>query len=67
LGRFASESLSNVPLSTSSWQSLSYSSAEPSHQWIESGRVSSANFSTQEVSLWFLVRASAAAVVSLKG
>ena len=34
LGRLASESFSNVPASTSSWQSASYSSAEPSHQWI---------------------------------
>ncbi len=36
-GRFASESFSKVPLSTSSWQRRSYSSAEPSHQWIDSG------------------------------
>ena len=64
----ASESLSNVPRSTSSWQSRSYSSAEPSHQWISSGSVSRANSSTQAISFWFLVGASAAdAVVSLKG
>ena len=52
----ASESFSKVPLSTSSWQRRSYSSAEPSHQWIESGSVSSANSSTQAISFWFLVR-----------
>src|SRR5262249_2457379 len=36
-GRLASESFSKVPASTSCWASESYSSAEPSHQWIESG------------------------------
>ena len=33
----ASESRSNVPASTSSWASASYSSAEPSHQWTDVG------------------------------
>ena len=50
-GRFASESFSNVPASTSSAHSASYSSAEPSHQWIAAGCVSSATSSTQERSL----------------
>src|SRR5262249_48301616 len=36
-GLFASESFSKVPASTRCWASESYSSAEPSHQWIESG------------------------------
>ena len=47
----ASERRSKVPASTSSWQRRSYSSAEPSHQWIASGWVSSAISSTQEISL----------------
>ena len=34
---------------------------------MESGWVSSANSSTQEISFWFLVAAVAAAVVSFKG
>ena len=55
-----------MPASTSSWQSRSYSSAEPSHQWIESGWVSSAISSTHEISFGFLVRGLVAAVVSLK-
>ena len=46
-GRLASESFSNVPASTSSEHSASYSSAEPSHQWIAAGCVSSATSSTQ--------------------
>src|SRR3954468_21929282 len=45
-GRLASDSFSNVPASTSPPQSLSYSSEEPSHQWIELGRVSAATSST---------------------
>ena len=65
-GRFASESRSNVPASTISSQRRSYSSADPSHQWIESGWVSSATSSTQAINLGFSVRASAAAVVSDK-
>ena len=47
----ASESFSNVPASTSSAHRASYSSAEPSHQWIAAGFVSSAISSTQESSL----------------
>ena len=66
-GRFASESFSKVPLSTSPWQRRSYSSAEPSHQWIDSGPVRAAKCSTQAISFLFLVSASAEAVVSLKG
>ena len=49
-GRLASESFSKVPASTSSWQRRSYSSAEPSHQWIAPGSVRSANCSTQAIS-----------------
>ena len=63
----ASESFSKVPLSTIAWQRRSYSSAEPSHQWIESGPVRAANRSTQAISFLFLVRASAEAVLSVKG
>ena len=48
---------SKVPASTRAWASRSYSSAEPSHQWIESGWVSSATSSTQRSSFWFEVRA----------
>src|SRR4051812_47875822 len=55
-GRLASESFSKVPFSTSSRQRRSYSSAEPSHQWIESGCVSSAICSTQEISFGLSVR-----------
>src|SRR3954462_10758749 len=54
-GRLASESFSNVPASTSCWQSWSYSSAEPSHQWIDSGCVSVAISSTHAISFAFLV------------
>jgi hypothetical protein len=67
LGRFASDSRSKVPFSISSWQSRSYSSADPSHHWTASGSVNSANSSTQAISFWFWVAACAAAVVSLKG
>ena len=62
----ASASRSNVPASTISSQRRSYSSADPSHQWIESGWVSSATSSTQAINLGFSVRVSAAAVVSDK-
>ena len=41
------DSRSNVPASTSVGTSRSYSSAEPSHQWIRSGWVSAATSSTQ--------------------
>ena len=53
-----------MPPSTISWQSRSYSSADPSHQWIESGWVSSAISSTQEISFGFSVSCLVAAVVS---
>ncbi len=65
LGRLASESFSNVPASTSSWHNRSYSSADPSHQWIESGCVNSAASSTQAISLLFVVGASVAALGSV--
>src|SRR3954468_25045542 len=55
LGRLASERRSNVPLSTRTWHSESYSSAEPSHQWTRSGLVSSATSSTQASSRSCLV------------
>ena len=61
----ASESRWNVPASTSCWQRRSYSSAEPSHQWIDSGLVSSAISSTQSVRASFCVGASGAAVASV--
>ena len=48
---------SKVPASTSDCASRSYSSAEPSHQWIESGWVSSATSSTQRNSFRFEVMA----------
>src|SRR3954454_4654801 len=54
-GRFASESFSNVPASTSCWQRRSYSSADPSHQWIDSGCVSAAISSTHAISFAFSV------------
>ena len=54
-----------MPASTSSWQSRSYSSAEPSHQWTESGLVSAAISSTHATSFSFLVGISVAAAVSL--
>ena len=40
-----------VPLSTSSWHSRSYSSAEPSHHSTRSGVVRAATSSTQSISL----------------
>ena len=58
----ASESFSKVPASTISWQRRSYSSAEPSHQWTESGSVSAAISSTQLSSLACLVGAWAVAM-----
>src|SRR3954454_11450536 len=54
-GRLAAASLSKVPASTSCWQSWSYSSAEPSHQWIDSGCVRVAISSTHAISFAFLV------------
>jgi hypothetical protein len=41
----------------------SYSSADPSHQWIESGRVSSATSSTQSSSFLFVVGALVVSIV----
>src|SRR4051794_2969201 len=41
----------------SCWHSWSYSSAEPSHQWIDSGCVSAAISSTHETSFAFFVGA----------
>src|SRR5690242_5459241 len=55
LGRLASESFSNVPASTSSEHRASYSSADPSHQWMAAGCVSSAISSTQARSFLCLV------------
>ena len=49
-GRLASVSCSNVPASTSSLASRSYSSAEPSHQSTSSGWVSVATSSTHSSS-----------------
>ena len=54
-GRFASDRRSNVPASTRTWHSRSYSSAEPSHQWTRSGCVSAAISSTQARSFAWLV------------
>src|SRR3954447_3524105 len=54
-GRLASLSFLNVPASTSSWQSRSYSSAEPSHHTTWSGCVSSATSSTQASSFALVV------------
>ena len=51
----ASERRSKVPASTSCWASASYSSADPSHQWIASGLVSSATCSTHARSFSCLV------------
>ncbi len=45
----------NVPAATSSEQSLSYSSAEPSHQWTASGVVRAEISSTQARSFAFVV------------
>src|SRR5919109_2235908 len=50
LGRLASDNRVNVPASTSCCARASYSSAEPSHQWIESGSVRAATSSTQAAS-----------------
>jgi len=46
-GRLKSFRRSNVPASTIRCAIRSYSSADPSHQWIESGSVSAATSSTQ--------------------
>src|SRR5205807_4768121 len=55
LGRLASLSRVNVPASTSSWAKRSYSSADPSHQWMRSGWHRAATSSTQSRSLLFVV------------
>ena len=64
-GRFASDSRSNVPASTSCRQRSSYSSAEPSHQWTSSGCVSSVTCSTQASRFWWAVGAVVACVTGL--
>ncbi len=46
-------------------QSWSYSSAEPSHQWMASGWVSSATSSTQASSRWWVVGAVVVCVTGL--
>ncbi len=61
----ASERRWNVPASTRPPQSRSYSSAEPSHQWIDWGLVRAAISSTQLVRASFFVGASGAAVASV--
>ena len=55
-----------MPASTSSWQSCSYSSAEPSHQWISSGSVRAAISSTQASRRSFLVGAGAVVFIDCK-
>ena len=55
----ASESRSKVPASIRSWASESYSSAEPSHQWMASGWVRSAISPTQSRSFACVVGAAA--------
>src|SRR5436305_275881 len=54
-GRLASVSFVNVPLSTSTWQRRSYSSADPSHHTTASGVVSTATSSTQASSFLLAV------------
>ena len=61
----ASESRSKVPAVTRRSQSSSYSSAEPSHQWIASGCVSSATSSTQASSRLWVVGAVVVCVTGL--
>ena len=61
----ASESFSKVPASTSWAQSLSYSSAEPSHQWTASGCASSVTSSTQARSLAWEVGGAAVVLLSM--
>ena len=53
-GRFASFSLISMPESTISWFSRSYSSCEPSHQWMRAGFVSRAISATQFFSFSFV-------------
>jgi hypothetical protein len=62
-GRLASDSRRKVPVSTSSCARRSYSSAEPSHQWIESGCASAATSSTHSSSLRLVVRAVVVSIV----
>src|SRR6516164_1547028 len=55
LGRFSGSSGTNVPASTSSRQSASYSSSDPSNQWTSSGRQSCVISSTQSSRRRFFV------------
>ena len=50
VGMPLAEGQADVPWSTSSWQSRSYSSAEPSHQTTSSGWASAATSSTHAIS-----------------
>ena len=52
-GRLASSRRRKVPESTSPWARRSYSSAEPSHQWIASGCRTAAHRSTHSRSFPF--------------
>ena len=61
-GRLASLRRSNVPASTRCCARRSYSSADPSHQWIASGWVRSATSSTQRSSFSLVVRAAVSIV-----
>ncbi len=61
----ASERRSKVPASIRVWARESYSSAEPSHQWTESGWVSAAISPTQVRSLAWVVSSAGAVVKSL--
>src|SRR3954447_26221617 len=65
LGRFASSRRSKVPASIRTWARRSYSSAEPSHQWIESGSVRAAISPTHCFSLALVVSSEGAVVRSL--
>ena len=51
-----------MPASIIRWAIRSYSSADPSHQWIESGCVSSATSSTHFSSFWLEVSGSVSIV-----
>src|SRR3954451_15339971 len=62
-GRLASERRSKVPASIRVCARESYSSAEPSHQWIASGCVKAAISSTHASSLAWVVSAAGGAVV----
>src|ERR1700755_3433538 len=64
-GRLASESRSKVPASIRTCASSSYSSADPSHQWTESGWVKASISPTHSSSLELVVKAAGAVVESL--